>query len=318
MKPQLADNYDLKNLEAFLKSGQTIFQQPKIDGVRGLHITGQFTGRSLKVFKNRALTEYWSADHFAWLDGEMVISGGWTQPGLCRLTTGLCNTVKAAQVPELVVFDYLAPEVASLPYWQRYNAAEERVAQLRNMLGDRAIVHLIPCHEVTDIAEVFKYHEQWMDEGYEGSILRNPLAQLKEGRPGSKTMELMRIKDFIDFEFIATELVEAMENMNEAKINELGHTERSTHQENMRPKGMVGAIKGRFLQDVVHNGKRLFEKDQPLLCGPGQMTHAERAHYWRNQHELVGQISKAKLFPHGTLNKPRMPIWLSLRAAEDM
>lgn len=317
MKPQLADNYIRDNLAAHFRAGKTMLWQPKIDGVRGMHILSQFTGRSLKPFKNKALTAYWSAPHFAWLDGELVIQGGWTQPGLCRLTTGLCNTVKAVQVPELVVFDYLAPEVRSLPYWERYNAAERRVAEINDMLG-QAMVHLMPCVEVSAIEEVDEYHSKWMDEGYEGSIGRNPHALYKEGRPGSKTMELVRIKDFIDFEFIATELVEAMENMNEAKINELGHTERSTHQENMRPKGMVGAIKGYFVKDLVHNGKTLFKQGDAVLCGPGQMTHDERRHYWLNQHEIIGQPNKAKLFPHDSHKKPRMPIWLSLRAAEDM
>ena len=51
MKPNLATDYDPETLWF------PVLYLPKIDGVRGLHLTGGLTGRSLKKFKNKYTTE---------------------------------------------------------------------------------------------------------------------------------------------------------------------------------------------------------------------------------------------------------------------
>lgn len=289
--------------------------QKKVDGVRGVFVTSQFTGRSLKPFKNKALTQYYSAPQFAWLDGELVMRGGWTQPRLCSLTTGLVNTVKTTEVPDLIAFDHLHPDAVKLPYRERYALLKTRVEALKSTsLGT---VHLMPYEEVRSFERVLELDAQWLDEGLEGSIIRNPDLPYKEGR-SSPLMELWRIKRFIDCEARCTGLYEALENLNEAKINELGRTERSAHRENKVGKAMVGGLYAELEADVMYNGAVLFEKGQKIKIGPGQMDHVEREHYWTNQHLIVGEMVKFKTFPQGVLTKPRMPIFLSLRSAEDM
>lgn len=319
MKPQLADNWDETKIKVYLDSYAELWAQPKVDGVRGLYITSQFTGRSLKAFKNKALTQYYSASHFSWLDGELVLSDNWTQERLCSLTTGLCNTVKATEIPQLVAFDYLAPELIRdrATYRQRYLLLAAQVSKLEILLGQK-MVHLMPNLVVKSFQQLLDLDAQWLDMGYEGTIIRNPDAVYKEGRPGSSTMELMRIKRFIDVEARCVGLYEAMENTNEAKTNELGRSERSTHQENMVPKGMVGGLDCVIEKDVYHNNELLFAKDMLIKVGPGEMDHSERKYYWQNQHEIVGKVIKFKTFPKGVKTKPRMPIFLSIRAAEDI
>lgn len=314
MKPQLADNWleDKQRLPAW--------QQPKLDGVRGLYLTDQFTGRSLKPFKNKALTLFWSDPMFKYLDGELILPGSvGNEARMCSLTTGLCNRVKDTEVPDLVAFDYLHPDLIAkgATYQDRYGKLAETVQVLQELFGPSR-VRLIPNYPVTHREQVLANDSMFLDDNLEGSILRNHLAPYKEGRPSSKVQELMRIKNFTDFEFIAEGLVEAMENQNVAVTNELGRSERSSHKENKVAKGMVGAIKGRILSDVVHNGKILFHTGHPVLCGPGQMTHAERFDFWAHPEKIIDQINKGKFFAHGIKDKLRMPIWLSLRAAEDM
>lgn len=311
MKPQLANNWleDKQRLPAW--------QQPKYDGVRGLFLTEQFTGRSLKPFKNKALTAFWSKPEFKGLDGELIIPGTDGIEGRqCSITTGITNSPTDQRIPDLIAFDYLTPSTIALPYEGRYEWLVTAVRSLNEVYGTK--IRLMPYTLVETLDEIEMRDNEFLERGLEGSILRNHLALLKEGRPSTKTQELMRIKRFLDFEFVIDRLVEANENTNEAKTNELGHTERSTAKAGMVPKGMVGKFVGRIVGGVTHKDKVLFPDGMPVTVGPGQSTHAERVLWWNNPSLVVGQIGKAKLFPHQILDKARMPIFLSLRSQEDM
>jgi DNA ligase-1 len=156
--------------------------------------------------------------------------------------------------------------------------------------------------------------------GYEGVIVRCLKGLYKHGRSTVKQMWLLRGKDFIDFEFVATRITEGRTNLNEATTNERGLTERSTHQENMVPNGMVGNLIGNVCKDVKDPQTKqvLLTAGQEVTVSPGEMDHTMRKHYFENQHLILGQINKAKFFPKGHKDKPRFPIWQSLRAAEDM
>jgi DNA ligase-1 len=314
MKPQLADNW--------LEDKQVLpaWQQPKYDGVRGLNLDGTFTGRSLKMFKNRALTEFFSRAEFMYLDGELILENTDGIEGRqCSLVTGLTGRIKGDATLDLIAFDYLAPDLiaAGADYRERYAVLRRQVEHLQGIYGPNK-VRLMPYQEVFTLDEVEEIDAAYLDRGLEGSILRNHLARYKEGRPSTKVQELMRIKRFIDFEFVIKGMYEAMENQNEAKTNELGRTERSSHKENMVAKGMVGGFVGNLVADVVHNGKVLFPAGHSLKVGAGKSTHEERERWWKNPQEVVGQIAKAKTFPHQVKDKTRMPIFLSLRSAEDM
>lgn len=316
MNPQLVNNW----LED--KTRLPTWQQPKWDGVRGLYILDQFTGRSLKAFKNKALTAFWSAPQFKWLDGELIYPGAdESTPRLCSITTGLTGRVNATEVPDWIVFDYVDPALLNrgATYRDRFDVLTDMVIthQKAGTPGYDKI-QLIENYPVKTLAEVLEMDEGFLERGLEGSILRNPDAYYKEGRPSTKVQEIMRIKNFIDFEFRIDSLYEAMENQNEAKTNELGHTERSSHKANKVAKGMVGGFNGTLLDDVMYRGKKLFEKGQPIKVGAGQSTHEERKRWWENPDEVCGKIGKGKTFPQGTKDKLRMPIFLCLRSQEDM
>jgi DNA ligase-1 len=315
MKPQLADNWleDKQRLPAW--------QQPKYDGVRGLFITDQFTGRSLKPFKNKALTQFFSSPLFRGLDGELILPGTDGIEGRqCSLVTGATNSPSSTMIPDLIVFDYLRTDLIEkgATYADRYGELAGGVIEgIQGHVGPLK-VRLMPYTPVETLEQVEALDDDFLERGLEGSILRNHLAPYKEGRPSTKVQELMRIKRFIDFEFEITGFEEAMENTNEAKTNELGRSERSTAKAGLVPKGMIGKFKGNLLQDVVHKGVKLFEKGMPIIVGPGQSTHEERVRWFNNPAEILGQPGKAKTFPHQIKDKLRMPIFLSLRSAEDM
>lgn len=292
MKPTLAQDFEK------CKLAYPLIAQPKIDGVRACYIN-KFTGRSLKPFKNQAVNAAFSDVKFKNLDGELAV-GDISSASLCRDTTSVLNTVNgSADGVVWHVFDIT--DMPHLPYETRYRILRSRVAALE----DPRVV-LVPMSIVQGVQDVHDLDAIHLEQGMEGTILRNPNAPYKDGRSGKTCGSLVRVKQFADAEATVVRVVEAMENQNEAKVNELGHTERSSHQENKIPKGMVGA-----LECVTDDG-------QQITVGPGKMTHEERTHYWNNQNLLVGQIIKYKSMVSGVKDKPRFPTFLSLRMEEDV
>lgn len=314
-KPQLACDID------FAKATFPMIIEPKIDGVRGLNISGTITGRSLKQFDNKFVTQRFSGEQFMGLDGELAF-GDWTSESLCRDTTGFVNrkTPKPGKPVEgdihWWIFDYTGGLYIQKPYAERLMAAQSIVNELQAAGFD--FVKMVPSLLVYDEEGYRAMDDYYLSQGFEGSIGRNPDAIYKEGRATVTRNNYLRLKQFIDFEVEIVNLVEALENQNEAKVNELGHTERSTHQENKVPKGVVGMYKGRVLKDVEHDGKLIAAKDQVIDIGPGCVVHGKRKEHWENPNLVLGQIATVKVFPKGMKDKPRFPTIKHFRIDADM
>lgn len=312
MKPMLASDVDLDKLR--LPCGV----QPKIDGVRGLSGDGVFTARSLKPHANRYTSELYNRVEYRYFDGELAAERE-THPDLCRLTSSALSTIEGQPFTLWWVFDYIAPHMLNVPYLNRYNELKFVVEELK---GNGLCGHLrvVPMEVINSLEEYLYWEDVWLSMGYEGIIVRDLDKPYKQGRSTMREMGLVRGKRFLDFEMTVTRLIEGEANGNEAQTNELGNTFRSTHQENMVPNGMVGAVEGVLLSDVIdpHTKQTLLYKGQIARMGAGQMPHNMRSHYWANQHELVDKIAKGKFFPKGMKDKPRFPIFQSVRDPNDM
>jgi DNA ligase-1 len=189
-----------------------------------------------------------------------------------------------------------------------------------NRNGNHRVL-VVPHFIVHSEKEFEEMEESFLREGFEGIIARDPQAPYKSGRATVTMNNYLRLKRRIDFEFTISGFTEAMENQNEKKTNALGQSERSSHKENLVPKGMVGNIQGIVLKDVEYRGKVLLQQGQPIVVGPGRMTHAERKAAWEalgTSETWVGKIGKALFMPHGQLDKPRIPTFESLRSKVDM
>lgn len=311
MKPSLAEDAILSKL---------VFPcgvQPKIDGVRGMHITGQFTGRSLDPFEGFGITDYFSNMRFKNLDGEMTLGDNPHAEKLCSDTTGAMGRFKG--VTEMAdlhwwVFDLVSDDLIGLPYEQRYGFLERHVKLLNHPR-----VHLVPMVTAYTLEEVQEAHERFVEQGYEGTIIRSLTAPYKEGRATQKGQELWRIKPWGDFEILVTGITEGQANGNEAKKNTLGRTERSSAKAGMVPNGEVGSIQGTLVKDVVVNGGKLvLPKGLLITAGPGKLTQKQAKHYFDNPNEIVGHFAKIKHMTHGVKDLPRFPTFESLRLKQDM
>ena len=301
MKTMLACDANLDKLD---KLPYPVVVQPKIDGVRGRVLGGQLIARSMKSHVNRHIRMKFGIPELEGMDFEMTLGSDPAAPDLCRLTSGAARRAEGFPDIHIWVFDIL-PQHPD----EGYSARRDR---LRELLWDasgplQAKLHLVPCFIATNPETLLAYEEMALAQGYEGIIIRDPFGKYKEGRSTVKEAGLLRIKRFVEEEAEVIELIEAMQNCNEAKTNELGHSERSTHKENMVPKGMLGMIRCRDI------------KTQKIIdVGPGTLTHAERKHYWENPSELLKATIKYKKFPVGEKDKPRFPTFVCIRNVEDM
>lgn len=313
MKPLLADDWCEDRLQF------PLIAQPKVDGVRALNMLGTFTGRSLKKFGNRYVTSRFSHSSLIGFDGELAAEAS-TNPDLCRLTTSALAS--HAGEPYLIwwLFDYVTVETKHLPYIERHAQLHRRLEEIK-LEAPHLFPHLrpMPWLWVHNIDELEAYDSENLTAGFEGTILRDPHAPHKEGRSGKKPI-LWRIKRFVDFEFRVHKIIEGDENTNEAQTNELGNTFRSTHQANMVPNGMVGAMEGTVIGVVKDptTGEVLFNDGDQVRVGAGRLSHAQRKHFFENQADFMSRIHKGKFFPKGIKDKPRFPTWQTFRDPADI
>lgn len=299
-KPHLACDAKVEKLEF------PVYVQYKIDGVRMLVRDNIATGRSMKKYKNKKMTEYFSQECFNGFDMEVGATYP-NDPDLCRLSTSVVNTIEGELPKFAVVFDFLNEGFieADVPYSRRLAALEEYVKSFE-LPSDVEII-ISKQYKINSQEELEEFYTKALEMNYEGLIIRKQDGKHKSGRCTVREGNYLRLKPTGDSEGVVLRVEEAYENLNEAKMNELGHTERSTHQENMKPKGMIGAL---ILRDIHSN--------EEVKVGAGKLTHEQRKYFFENQEEIVGELVKYAFLATGKKDKPRHPRYISHRAWEDM
>lgn len=300
IKPHLACDADTVKLKLPLWGFR------KLDGVRMLNLDGKATGRSLKAHGNLHVTAKYSNEYCLGFDGEVTF-GDIRSDSLCRDTTSVMSRISGEPEVEWHLFDWVHPDhIEDLPYCTRYNELLAHQQTNPEWFANNSIF-IIPYRVLKTVEEVEAYYEESIELGFEGIILRDPMAKHKSGRATVKEGAYLRMKPQSDKEAKVIRLVEAMENLNEKKVNELGRTERSSHQENKVGKGMVGML-------VCIDNETGIEID----VGAGKMTHEERTHYWNNPDEMVGQFIKYRSMDKGVKDKPRFARYICKRTESDM
>ncbi len=272
-------------------------------------------------FAGHGVTEYFSRPKFLGKDGEMVLGDDpYSTNRLCHLTAGAMGKFKGVERMANLhwhVFDYLTELTVGLPYIARYQILSDRLNR-RAPLDGR--IHLVPSDFATNRAELDRLTMYHLDLGAEGVIIRNPNALVKPGRPTKKGQELWRFKIWMDAEILVTNLIEGEENRNEAKLNTLGKSERSSSKAGKVPNGQIGSVQGPLLADIIHpiSKQLLLRKGTVVTVGSGEMSVAEATSWFRDPKQIVGHIVTFKFMPHGMKDAPRMPTFKAKRLPEDM
>lgn len=308
-KPMLCCDWDEKKIRF------PVIVMPKIDGVRGCNLDGKMTARSLKPHGNKYTTEFYSKPEYFGFDGELAAESE-THPDLCRITTSAINTHEGEPFTLWWLFDYITPESIEWTYIDRLKVLTDIYHDMPHLINLR----LVPWKIVNDLEELLAFDDWCLDQGYEGTIGRDPQGKYKQGRATAKEASYWRIKRFVEEDAEVISIEEGQRNENEAQENELGKTFRSTHAENMVPNGHIGNIVCRVLKDVYDQHKKdklLLAKDQIITVSPGNMKADERRFYFENQNAIIGKTISFKFFPKGIKDKPRFPTFKSIRAESD-
>ena len=310
IKPMLAKDVNEDKLKF------PLWMFPKIDGVFMLVQNGKAYARSLKHHENKHITELYSNPEFEGLRGELIAGDNPTAKGLVRMSSSAANTIEGTPETTFWCFDYVTPETVDLSYQDRFHKMLNLVEQLQNKYSFiRAVTGvLVPDHEGYS-----RTLSEFMEEGFEGAIIRDYTLPHKEGRSSSVKAHVWRWKPWKDAEIRVTSVTEGSKNNNEATTDELGRTKRSFQQDGLVPNGMVGNINGTLLADLLDsNNKVIMKKGDSLTISCGELTVPERKHYFENQDQIIGKVAKFRYFAFDLKDAPRYPICTTLRSEVDM
>jgi DNA ligase-1 len=268
----------------------------KLDGVRCIVEDGVPLSRNAKPIRNKFVQKWFHEhDETEGLDGELIV-GPPNVHETYRVTNSAVMSTDGEPDFNYYVFDHVLKDDA--PFSARY------AALLKQPFTERVVV-LEQCL-IKNEEELRAYEENAINLGFEGLILRKLDGRYKHGRSTMKEHLLMKLKRFTDAEAEIVDLQEEMQNLNISQMDAFGHTERSSHKENMRGKGTLGALVVRDLKtDVEFN------------IGSG-FDAQERARLWKDGKKLIGKIVKYQHFPVGAKDKPRFPTYLGFRDQDDM
>ena len=274
-KPMLAHKYDNSRVDW----SQPVYIQAKLDGVRCLFTKDGAYSRTGKHFKNLvhielALIPFFKQNPDVILDGELynhelkndfekIIS-------LVRKQKPTADDrLEAQQLVQFHCYDYFDGVI--------YDSYKTRMQNLVTAdLYDK--VHYVPAKLVDSYNYARELHQEFLDQGYEGSIIRLD-GLYKHGR----SYDLMKFKDFSD---------------TEATI--IGYE---------AGKGKRTGTLGKFLMQDDEGIK--------FGCPPGKgYTYKDLANMLRNVHDYIGQRATFTYFQRTQAGSYRHPLFKCIRNYE--
>ena len=275
---------------------KNLLASPKLDGIRFCIFGGVAYSRSLKLIPNKFIQAYVNqhASDLEGVDGEIII-GSLIAEDCFNVTTSGVMRIEGEPEFKLYVFDiYLLNKTFDSRFNYLYLKADKFPSRVE-----------VVFHEKVGLQHIENLEQEYLKLGYEGLMLNNADSLYKCGRSGIKNPELIKKKLFADSEFEIIGYEPKYTNQNEAQINELGRTFRSSSKEGMKALETLGALILKTDTGVTFN------------CGSG-FTDASRASYWLIRDSLIGQLAKVKHFKIGEKDAPRHPIFQGIRSLIDM
>lgn len=268
---------------------------PKLDGIRCLISNGTVLSRKLKPIPNAHIQKVLGRVEFNGLDGELIVGSPTAHDCYSASYSGIMSQDGVPDFTFYVFDKFDAPG----GFIARYREA----SAIARDVGGSVVAHT-HCF-VSDMAALLGLEEAWLNEGYEGVMVRHPEGPYKQGRSTTREGFLLKLKRFVDAEAMIVGFEELMHNANEATLDALNNTVRSSHKEGLVPGDTLGAL---YVRDVV--------TDVEFRLGTG-FSAAQRQTIWQQRSELVGALVKYKHFEVGRKDKPRFPTFIGFRANID-
>jgi DNA ligase 1 len=267
-EPMLAHEYS--KYEKLLFTVPT-FIQPKLDGLRCVSENNSLMSRNGKPYVAcpHLYQDKWTLDgelysHEYKDDFNKIVS-------LCKKQTPTDEELEEAN-DKVQFWCYDIPSVKGI-FSLRY--AMLKVIALQ--FGDA--FKLVPTYEVKTMADIEKYHDKFLEEGYEGSIIRLDLGDYE----GKRSKQLLKKKDFVDEEF---KIIGAEEGEG----------------------GRVGTI-GYFVMAHDKQPNKTFKSN---VKGDFEFLR----NIWKNHKDYIGTEATVKYFNRTPDDIPRFPYIIKLNRKE--
>ena len=286
-RPLLAPANDPNSYPNFFRElNYPLIVPPKIDGIRG------HTYEPLGVLSrtNKLIPSVQVQEQFGeclGLDGELIEGNIIDYDVYNRTQSYVMSQDKFGDVT-FNVFDCVLESMLKKPFYERLEKLQELLT-----LYDNPLIRMVEYEVIENESELLQYEDKVLSMGYEGLILRDPMAPYKCGRGTWREGIIMKLKRPTDDEGLVVGMEEAMENTNIQEINELGLLKRSTKKEGMVPKDTLG----KFIVDF---------KGMLINVAPGVFTHEERKDIWDHKEDWIEKkILRFRHFAHGFKDAPR-------------
>lgn len=278
-----------------------LLASPKLDGIRCLVIGSKAVSRKFKPIPNNYIRDYLSkiVPSSVEIDGELMVG-----PTFQSSSSGVMSEDGE---PDFTynVFDMVDGNLQT-PFKDRYSLLKDSCDFLQKTVPNcriKLVEHIV----INNVDELLEYEAKCLAEGYEGVMVRAPAGKYKCGRSTVKEGYLLKVKRFVDQECEVIGFEEKMHNANEATVDALGHTKRSSHQENMVPMDTLGALILKTADGVEFN----------CGCFKG-FDDAWRKQTWETRDKYLGKLAKIKSQPTGVKDKLRFPVFLGWRHDDDL
>lgn len=270
----------------------------KYDGIRAVVINSTVYSLSLKPIRNWRIQEKYGKPEYNGLDGELVVGDIYAPDVFSKTTSIVMAKDKEIDDVNFYIFD-------------DFSLKDENY-EARKIIGRLKLTN----HPLTGLIDAFatlcfsrEDVQKLMDEqaalGGEGLIGRKPTDRYKYGRSSVKEGYLLKLKFYDQKEFLVVGFTEQMHNTNEAVINELGRTSRSSAQDGLVPKDTLGAL------ELELDAEKTFH------CGTG-FSDEDRQEIWNNQTKYLHKWASIRYMKTGIKDLPRHPVFVGFRDEDDM
>jgi DNA ligase-1 len=170
MKPMLAFRY--QDNKQHLR--YPLFLQPKLNGVRALNFGSIHTSRDEKQW-SPAILEHIRVDNFLGnaaqrfiFDGELYKHGKSLQQINSAIAVKRVSVTEVTKEIEYHVFDIIDITNLAMPFSERLTLAQNVFLRIPST----APVKLVPTHVVHNESELMAIHSEYIEDGYEGTMIR--------------------------------------------------------------------------------------------------------------------------------------------------
>lgn len=276
------------------------YVSPKLDGIRCVIRRGFPVSRTLKLIPNIRIRKILSCCPEG-LDGELVV-GDPTDKDVFSKTQSIVMSLEG-DINDLKfhVFDrWNQPDIF---FEARHNGLKIVMDHMINHRKHDWLVHVEQQH-VRNLDELLFWEAHYRSRGYEGIMIRSPVANYKFGDSRFSTGELMKFKRWRDAEAKIVGYKEGNTNVSPPELDDLGYIHRPVLTSNTVGRDTLGA----FICELP-NGVR-------FDVGNG-MTEEYKAELWAQRDTLIGKWITFKyqgLFSNG---KPRFQTFKGFRDTID-